>query len=135
MQWSSKPVALSDMLSAAPTWLAAYKEAVAAGKDHGEAVALWRSRCPPEHMDRQPSTSRTAFQRNYNPYLTSIYNFWSDILNRQVETIWKAGDEAHLTNGNPVSKGLATVPILAGGLFAYSNHAFYNRGICLAHPP
>lgn len=119
MQWSSKPVALSDMLSAAPTWLAAYKEAVAAGKDHGEAVALGDRAVRRAHGSTA-STSRTAFQRNYNPYLTSIYNFWSDILNRQVETIWKAGDEAHLTNGNPVSKGLATVPILAGGLFAYS---------------
>ena len=119
MQWSSKPVALSDMLSAVPTWLAAYKEAVAAGKDHGEAVALGDRAVRRAHGSTA-STSRTAFQRNYNPYLTSIYNFWSDILNRQVETIWKAGDEAHLTNGNPVSKGLATVPILAGGLFAYS---------------
>ena len=55
-----------------------------------------------------------------NPYLTSIYNFWSDILNRQVETIWKAGDEAHLTNGNPVSKVSNSADFYALGLFAYS---------------
>jgi len=119
MQLASKPVALSDMLSAAPTWLAAYKEAQAAGKDHGESVAFGDRAVRRAHGSTA-STSRTSFQRNYNPYLTSVYNFWSDILNRQVETIWKAGDIYKLTEGNPVQKGLATVPTLAGGLLAYS---------------
>ena len=69
MQWSSKPVALSDMLSAAPTWLAAYKE-IAAGKDHGEAVVFG------DRAVRRAHGSTAKHQPNRLPKkLQSIPNF------------------------------------------------------------
>ena len=118
VQFASKPVAFSDMLSARPTWLAAYLKAMEEGSDHGEAVALGDRAVRRAHGSTA-TTSRTAVQRNWNPWFVSIYNFWSDILNRQIETVWKAGDIYKLTEGNPVQKGLATAPTILGGAFAY----------------
>ena len=65
------------------------------------------------------STNRTAIQRNVTPWLTAVYNFWSERLNRQVETIWRAGEAAKLTDGGSLAKGLAWSKIVAGGAFAY----------------
>jgi len=118
MEWSSKPVALSDMVSAVPTWLAKYHEELGNGASHGDAVLL-ADRSVRRAHGSTAATNRTAFQRNWTPWLTSIYNFWSEIMNRQVETIWKAGEAAHLTDGNTLQKGMSTVPILAGGMMAY----------------
>jgi hypothetical protein len=118
IQFASKPVAWSDMASARPTWLAAYQKAIGEGSDHGEAVAFGNRAVRRAHGSTA-STSRTAVQRNWNPWFVSIYNFWSDILNRQIETVWKAGDMYKLTEGNPVQKGLATMPTILGGALAY----------------
>jgi hypothetical protein len=118
IQFASKPVAWSDMASARPTWLAAYQKAIGEGSDHGEAVAFGDRAVRRAHGSTA-STSRTAVQRNWNPWFVSIYNFWSDILNRQIETVWKAGDMYKLTDGNPVQKGLATMPTILGGALAY----------------
>lgn len=118
IEFAAHPVAWSDMASARPTWLAAYLKAIRQGSDQGEAFALGDRAVRRAHGSTA-STSRTAVQRNWNPWFVSIYNFWSDILNRQIETVWRAGDIYKATNGNPVSKGLATVPTILGGAFAY----------------
>ena len=67
IQFASKPVAFSDMLSARPTWLAAYLKAIEEGSDHGEAVALGDRAVRRAHGSTA-TTSRTAVQRNWNPW-------------------------------------------------------------------
>ena len=118
MEWSSKPVALSDMISAVPTWLAKYHEMIEDGASHGDAV-FEADRSVRRAHGSTAATNRTAMQRNVTPWLTSIYNFWSEIMNRQVETIWKAGEAAKMTGGGTLAKGMATVPVIAGGMMAY----------------
>ena len=133
IQFAAKPVAWSDMASARPTWLAAYLKAMEEGSDHGEAVALGDRAVRRAHGSTA-TTSRTAVQRNWNPWFVSIYNFWSDILNRQIETVWKAGDIYKLTEGNPVQKGLATAPTILGGAFAYVLWPMIVENVVSPHP-
>ena len=118
MEWGSKPVALSDMMSAVPTWLAKYHEEIENGASHGDAV-FEADRSVRRAHGSTASTNRTAIQRNVTPWLTAVYNFWSEIMNRQVETIWRAGEAAKLTDGGSLAKGLAWSKIVAGGAFAY----------------
>jgi len=118
MEWSSKPVAISDMLSAVPTWMAAYEKEMGQSGVHGDAVYA-ADRAVRRAHGSTAITSRTAIQRDWNPWLTSVYNYFSDIMNRQMETIWKAGAALDLAKGDKKA-ALATVPALTASLFAYA---------------
>jgi hypothetical protein len=118
MEWSSKPVAISDMLSAVPTWMAAYEKEMGQSGVHGDAIYA-ADRAVRRAHGSTAITSRTAIQRDWNPWLTSVYNYFSDIMNRQMETIWKAGAALDLAKGDKKA-ALATVPALTASLFAYA---------------
>lgn len=119
MEWGSKPVALSDMISAVPTWLAAYRKAMEEHGNHGDAV--WEA----DRSVRRAHGSMAQVNRphltNYtSPWLTSVYNFFNDIMNRQVETLWKAGDAVGLAKDGQKKAAMAMVPGLAASAFAYA---------------
>ena len=118
MQWGAKPVALSDMISAVPTWMAKYNDELGKGSTHGEAVSE-ADRAVRRAHGSTASTGRTAFQRDANPWLTSVYNFFSDVMNRQMETIWKAGVDAREAKAEGKSRAMAVVPGLTAGMFTY----------------
>jgi len=90
IHYGSMPVALSDKLSSVPTWLAAYKKEMAKSGIHGDAV-YEADRAVRFAHGSTAITNRTRLMRELNPWLTSVYNFFSDILNRQMQTIWEAG--------------------------------------------
>jgi hypothetical protein len=119
IQWSAKPVAMSDMLSAVPTWLAKYNEEMGKHGVHGDAVYQADLSVRRAHGSTA-ITSRTAIQRDWNPWLTSFYSFFSDVMNRQMETIWKAGKTMGMVKDENYKTAMATVPGLAGSFFAYS---------------
>jgi len=119
MELSSKPVALSDMISAVPTWLAKYESEINAGATHGDAV-YEADRSVRRAHGSTAITSRTAMMRNSNPWLVSIYNFFSDVMNRQMETIWKAGETKDLVKQGEWKEAAKTVPALTASLFAYA---------------
>ena len=58
--------------------------------------------------------------RNSNPWPVSIYNFFSDVMNRQMETIWKAGETKDLVKQGEWKEAAKTVPALTASLFAYA---------------
>ena len=118
MEWSSKPVAMSDMFSAVPTWLAAYEKAFAETGEHGKAVEMADLAVRRAHGSTA-ITNRTAFQRDMNPWFTSVYTFFSDIMNRQVETIWRAGDALGKAKEGDKTAGLKAAKIFTGGMMAY----------------
>jgi hypothetical protein len=119
MEWASKPVAMSDMISAVPTWLAAYEKEMNATGVHGDAVYAADLAVRRAHGSTA-ITNRPAIVRNTNPWLTSVYNFFSDIMNRQVETIWRAGEiEGHVKEGDFKKASAATGAAIAG-MFAYA---------------
>jgi hypothetical protein len=119
MELSSKPVALSDMISAVPTWLAKYESELNAGATHGDAV-YEADRSVRRAHGSTAITTRTAMMRNANPWLVSIYNFFSDVMNRQMETIWKAGETKDLVKQGEWKEAAKTVPALTASLFAYA---------------
>jgi len=119
MEWSSKPVALSDMISAVPTWLAKYEGERANGATHGDAV-YEADRAVRRAHGSTAITTRTAMMRNANPWMVSIYNFFSDVMNRQMETVWKAGETKDLVKKGEWGAAAKTVPALTASLFAYA---------------
>lgn len=119
IQLASKPVAMSDMLSAVPTWLAKYEAERANGASHGDAISE-ADRAVRRAHGTTAATGRTGIQRDANPWLTSVYNFFSDVMNRQMETIWKAGEAAgYAKEGDWSVAKKATLPLIAS-VFAYS---------------
>lgn len=119
MEWSSKPVALSDMISAVPTWLAKYEGERANGASHGDAV-YEADRAVRRAHGSTAITTRTAMMRNANPWMVSIYNFFSDVMNRQMEAVWKAGETKDLIKKGEWGAAAKTVPALTASLFAYA---------------
>jgi len=88
---SAKPVAYSDMLSAKPTFLAAYTTAMEEGRSHGDAVYAGERAVRRAHGSTS-LTNRPAIMRDWNPWFTSVYTFFNDIVNRQLEMLWRAGE-------------------------------------------
>lgn len=119
IQWSAKPVALSDMISAVPTWLAAYEKEFASSGIHDDAVFA-ADRAVRRAHGSTAITSRTAIMRDSNPWLTSVYNFFSDIMNRQMETIWKAGQTLDLVKDKEWGRAIKSTPPLIASAFAYA---------------
>ena len=116
---SSKPVAFSDMLSTRPTWLAAYSKAVEEGETHGDAVYA-ADRAVRRAHGSTAITNRPEVMRNSNPWITSVYNFFNDILNRQLETLWRAAEAQRDIKLGDKSAAFKAIPAIAGGLFAYA---------------
>jgi hypothetical protein len=117
-KWSSKPVAYSDMLSAKPTFLGAYMRAMDEGRSHGDAVYEGERAVRRAHGSTA-LTNRPAIMREWNPWLTSVYTFFNDIVNRQMEGLWRAGElarDAKTEGGWESAKKHA--PAIAATLFA-----------------
>lgn len=118
IEWSSKPVALSDMISAVPTWLAEYGKQMDAGETHGDAVYM-ADRAVRRAHGSTAVTTRTQVMREYSGWLTSVYNFFSDIMNRQMETMWRAGEMS-----GKAKEGDMKGAVVAGGAFTASLFAY-----------
>ena len=87
----ASPVAISDMISAGPTWIASYTKATAEGKEHGEAVFL-ADRSVRRAHGSTAITNKPALMR-MSPFLswaTPFYGFFNTALNRSYELSWMA---------------------------------------------
>jgi hypothetical protein len=90
-KYSSKPVAWSDMFSARAAFLGAYMKAIDEGSSHGDAIYLGERAVRRAHGSTA-LTNRPAIMRDTNPWWTSVYTFFNDIVNRQIEMLWRAGE-------------------------------------------
>ena len=70
MGLASKPVTFSDMISAVPTALGAYKKALEEGKSEGDAVYMGNREVRRAHGSTS-QFNRTAIVRNSSPWMTS----------------------------------------------------------------
>jgi hypothetical protein len=119
MQLSSKPVAMSDIISAVPTWLAQYGKAMEEGATHGDAI-FEADRAVRRAHGSTAASNRPMITNAAGGWLTSVYNFFNDIMNRQMETLWKAGDAVGLAKEGQRGTAMAMVPGLAASMFAYA---------------
>jgi len=119
MELSSKPVALSDLMSAVPTWLARYDQARGEGKSHGDAVYEADYSVRRAHGSTA-ITNRPLITQQIDPGFTSMYNFFNDIFNRQLETVWRAGEALDLAKEGNHKSAMAMGATVATGVFAYA---------------
>ena len=90
--YASKPIAMGDLASAVPTWLAQYTKEMRKGSTHGDAVYM-ADRAVRRAHGSTAITNRSAVMRGgYNPWMSSVYGFFNHIMNRQYEAAWQAGD-------------------------------------------
>lgn len=91
-QFAAKPVAFGDFISSAPMWLGKYLDEMDAHGVHGDAVYAADKAVRRAHGSSAiTSRSSVARARALGPF-TKFFTFFNDLLNRQVETIWKAGE-------------------------------------------
>jgi hypothetical protein len=114
------PVALSDLLSAVPTWLAKYEDGIKAGRTEGEAVSDADTAIRRAHGSTA-ITSRPAIARGgaMSMWVSSLYGFFSHILNRQFEMAWRAKDALGLAKEGEYKDAASQVPKIAGMFFSY----------------
>lgn len=94
IQAGSAAVAWSDMVSAKPTWLAAYNKYLADGLSHGESVALAERAVRRAHGSTA-ETNQPPLVRGGGPlhgWLTSVYGFFGTAMQRRIETAHKLND-------------------------------------------
>lgn len=117
------PVSISDLLSAVPTWLAEYKKQIALGEDEGHAVFQADTAVRNAHgsstLTNRPEIMRTNAM---GAMFSSLYGFFSHMMQRQYEMGWKAKDllKDVLGKGSGDAE-MATrhAPDLVKGLFSY----------------
>ena len=90
-KWSAKPVAWSDMFSARAAFLGAYMKAIDQGYEPGDAMFMGERAVRRAHGSTA-LTNRSQVMRDWNPWFTSVYTFFNDIVNRQMEMAWRAGE-------------------------------------------
>lgn len=114
------PVAISDLLSAVPTWLAKYKLAIRAGEEHGDAVQLADTAVRRAHGS-SATAARPAIMRGgpLAQLATPFYTFFNEMFQRQYEMAWRAKDAVGQFSDGDYRAGLKEVPNLAKGLWAY----------------
>lgn len=116
----SYPVAISDLMSAVPTWLAEYRTQIESGASKGDAVFAADRAIRRAHgstaMTNRPVVMRGGATAQW---FSSVFGFFSHIMNRQVELVWRAGDTLDKAKNGELKEALAETPKLASGLFAY----------------
>lgn len=116
----SWPVAMSDLLSAVPTWLAKYESSMREGADHGTAV-FDADRAVRRAHGSSVITNRPALMRGgpMAQWMSSLYGFFSHILNRQFELAWKAKDTLDIAKGGDLKEAMSRTPELGAMFFSY----------------
>ncbi len=135
LYWGAKPVALSDMLSAIPTWLAAYKTEMEATGIHGDAVYAGDKAVRKAHgstaVTNLPELVHQAGP--FGGWLTTLYGFFSAQMQRRAEIAFKLNDTYHLARDSELkaaSKTLAsTIPLIFSAVIVPTIIEEYVTGI------
>jgi len=120
IKFSATPVAISDLLSAVPTWLAKYKSEMADHGVHGDAI-YEADRAVRRAHGSVAITNRAGVMRTgpMGSWLASVYGFFSHIVNRQFELMWRSGDAFGMVKEGDYKGAMAEVPKLTTMLFSY----------------
>lgn len=119
-RFGATPVAISDLLSAVPTWLAQYEKSMDAGDTHGDAVYM-ADRAVRRAHGSVAITNRSQVMRGgaLGQWFASVYGFFNHIMNRQYEMLWKAGEMIGEAKEGNYREAMARAPELTSMLFAY----------------
>jgi hypothetical protein len=120
-RFSAMPVAISDLLSAVPTWLAQYEKSIQEnGGIHGDAV-YDANRAVRRAHGSVAITNRSTVMRGgaLGQWFASVYGFFNHIMNRQYEMLWKAGEMVGDAKAGNYREAMQRAPELTSMLFAY----------------
>jgi predicted ABC-type ATPase len=113
-------VAKSDLLSAVPTAIGAYTDAIEEGKSHGDAVYAGNAAVRMAHGSGAV-TSRPEWMRQpgwLGRWVTSLYTFMNEIGNRRYKLMWQAKEAAGYIGKGEAEKGYKMLPDLMWGVFS-----------------
>jgi hypothetical protein len=114
-------VAKSDMLSAKPTWLAAYRNAQEEQLTHGESIdradAAVRLAHGSTAITNQPGLVRK--QGTVHNWLTSLYGFFGTAMQRRIELAQDIHDTFGLAKQGELNKAAANIPSLMTDVMTY----------------
>ncbi len=120
IRYASTPVAFTDMLSAVPTWLAAYKKAIAEGRSEGDAIYLGDRAVRFAHgssaITNAPAIMRTGPAVRW---FTSVYNFYNHMMNKNMEIIWRSQEALQLRKAGDFEAAKERFQPVIGQFFAY----------------
>jgi hypothetical protein len=119
----TRPVAVSDLMSAVPTWLAAYeREAnrlLASGETevHDQSVRIADEQTRQAHGD---PLDRPAFMRGRGiiQWFSSLYVFFNHIFQRHYELAWRSGDAARALWAGDLKGATQDIPKLTALFFS-----------------
>lgn len=105
-------VAKSDMFSAKPTWLAAYRNAQEKGATHGDAIDLADAAVRDAHgstaVTNQPALVRGGGA--LHNWLTSVYGFFGTVMQRRIELCQDIHDTWDLAKQGDITSAAKNVP-------------------------
>lgn len=114
-------VAQSDMLSAKPTWLAAYRKAQERGETHGASIDYADAQVRFAHgstaITNQPALVANRAGGAVHGWLTSVYGFFGTNMQRRIELAHDINDTYKLVKEGEFTKA-------AGNLFPISRDVF-----------
>lgn len=91
-QWAAtQPVAMSDALSAEPLWWGTYKDSKASGETEGDAVFKADKAVRKAH-GAGGTVGQPLVVNEVSKWFTPMYNFYNSVLNKAVESYWRAGE-------------------------------------------
>jgi hypothetical protein len=119
-RFAATPVALSDLLSAVPTWLAQYEKTIGEGATHGDAVYM-ADRSVRRAHGSVAITNRSGVMRGgaLSQWFASVYGFFNHIMNRQYELLWKSGETLGMVKDGDYHAAMQRAPELTSMMFAY----------------
>lgn len=116
---SSKPVAMGDLISAVPTWMAKYTAEMEAHGVHGDAIYAADKSVRQAHGSSAITSKSQVARAKSLSWFTGFFTFFNDLFNRQVETLWKAGEAYDLAKDGQHAEAMKLSTEVAGRLFAY----------------
>lgn len=114
-------VSQSDMMSVRPTWLAAYRNAIAEGIEHASAVDQADAAVRKAHGSTAV-TNQPALVRGGGPlhgWLTSIYGFFGTVMQRRIELAHAINDAYKLGREGEIRAAAKQVPSIAAQVMTY----------------
>lgn len=105
MRIGTAPVAFFDMMSTVPTAAARYRQAIEAGENEGNAVFMANKAVRQGHgttaWEFRPAIMRgSALAQGF----TSIYTFWSNMLQRRFEHWWQTAEMGNMVKAGDYAK-------------------------------
>lgn len=119
--WGSWPVALSDMMSAAPLALASFNKALEEGSSWGEARDIAERSVRRQHGSTAVTNQPLLVQGMgpFHGWMTSVYGFFGTVMQRRLEIAYQVNDLYKLGQEGKLDEMARGLPNLVKNVMVY----------------